>query len=237
MRHTRMIGLALASMLIAALLSPAASADIADTFTIKIVSATMSVGNQFVTPCTKQGTGLPAGKGLALTAPVGPKPNGKTAVYSLATPVRIVGPGGIDLGGGLLRICGEMGPNAAGQGASCTESAGFNGKGKLFALSRVYKIYDLGWQGATGTLSVTAKYRKIASANEKNRWLKNEGTMNGVLATAGGAACATKTAAGGGATSLTVAGTVVANANNNDPMGSPKTETDKCAAQPAKEGC
>jgi len=192
MKLTRMVAVALAAVTFASMLAAPAKADIGDSGLI-LITGNATVGKNFkpTAPCTKQGLGEPQGKGLVFPAPVGSKANNKEAVYSLVTMVTIIsGSAPVGSPNGTLNVCGRIKANAAGIGASCLSSSGWGGLGKLIS-SRTYKLYNVGWRSAVGgVLPVDGNYRKIPSTDDKDTWLKKEGTFAGVVVATGGLECA-----------------------------------------------
>lgn len=138
---------ALAAIAIAMFAGPAAADAGVGTF-----SGVAKVGQTFDNPATTNvvegcgASGVPTagvfGRGLFLPDPL-VQPTG---VWALSTAVS-----GVPTSG-TLAICGELGPNAAGIGASCGMSEGENGRGRFAH----YTLTNVRWEtSAGGTLPTT----------------------------------------------------------------------------------
>lgn len=181
--------LAVAALALAVVALPAA----ADDAGVGTYQGNAKVGATFDNPATTNvvegcgASGVPTagvfGRGLFLPDPL-VQPTG---VWALSTNVT-----GVPTGG-TLSICGELGPNAAGVGASCGMSEGEGGRG-VFA--SVYNLSNVGWiTSAGGTLPVSGDFTNSANGHT--------GTLVALTQAQGGSDCALNA---NGATNFTVVG-------------------------------
>lgn len=184
-----------AAMAVAAMAIAMAVPASADDSGVGVYQGTAKVGQTFDDPSTTlpgqvEGCGLSGipdagvfGNGLRFPDPA--QLGGIDGVWALST--EVVG----QPTGGTLSICGELGQNAAGVGASCGMSEGKDGRGTFAG----YTLSDVGWTtSAGGTLPVMGTWNNASNGHT--------GTLVALTQAQGGADCATAT----GAKSFTVVG-------------------------------
>jgi hypothetical protein len=186
----KLFAAAVISAMVLAMAAPAT----ADDSGVGTYQGTAKVGQTFDDPGTTLvvegcgGSGVPTagvfGNGLRFPDPA--QLGGINGVWALGTTVT-----GLPAGG-ALNICGELGQNAAGIGASCGMSEGRDGRGKFGAN---YTLSNVGWTtSAGGTLPVSGTWTNPGNGHT--------GTLVALTQAQGGSDCATA----GGAKSFTVVG-------------------------------
>jgi hypothetical protein len=198
-----------------------------------VVQGNARVGSSIapLTSIPQTGICTPSGKGLHAPGFHGSNKNkskqpvpvvvNKEVYYNLSTTVNaaIVDtnvPTASGLYSGSLNVCGIVSPGPGGIGAACGSSMGRDGKGKLNLTSgpaapRIYDLQDVSWVLAVGGVLPVYGHITRVSANKLQKF-SSKGTFEGEVTATGADQCFLDPKPGDGATTFTVAGTVVAEA-------------------------
>lgn len=157
------------AVLLGMMAMPAAANSVAPT--AGVFAGEASVGKKGV--CNQDGSGSVSGAGLGLANAEEPTQvlDVKRAWYTIDAPASVVD---VVYGQGSLKLCGKLGPNLTGLGASCATTKGWDGQGKasftnlLTGAGKAISISNLGWIAtAGGTFLVTGDVGDYTAGTKK----------------------------------------------------------------------